>query len=406
MSAMTWPEPSARPEWEILLLCARSRPQPACDERLRTILASPLDWTRLIQMAWTNRMVPLLRWHLLRLGAAMPDWVSRHLDEAHARNTAGGQRMTAELARLAASFERTRMPMIAFKGPTLEALAYAQPGLRECADLDILIREEDVAGVVGLMNDAGYGRTDTLTATEERVFRGYHFAYEFVDPGGTNVDAHWRLLPATWTIPVDYAGLWQRSRWIEIAGTPVRVFADEDILFYLALHSTKERWLRLRMVCDFAEFVQARPDLDWERALSCAAQQGGQRMLLLAAHLAATWLQAPVPERIRALARGDRVLVRLEEQLRATLESGAEDLSRVFELSWFRFSVLDRVADRVAYVLRTVTTPRLSHTAIVRLPPSLVLGYIPIKLVYDYLVLPVWKLVRPIRSQPAKARDA
>src|SRR6185369_14892314 len=47
----------ARREWEVLVLCARSRPEPRVDDRLRILLSGPLDWELLMRMAWINRMV-------------------------------------------------------------------------------------------------------------------------------------------------------------------------------------------------------------------------------------------------------------------------------------------------------------------------------------------------------------
>jgi hypothetical protein len=388
------------PELEVLLLCARSRPEQAIDERLRALLAARIDWGRLTRMAWINRLIPLLHWHLLRLGAAMPDWVAKHLAEAQTRNDHRRSGLNERLRGVVAALDKAGIPAITFKGPTIETLAYAQPGLRECADIDILVREADLAAMIPAVQGAGYTLEDQLGPLEERIFRAYHFAYEFVDPtGAANVDAHWRLLPATWSVPIDYEGLWRRSGTMTVAGCTVRILADEDLLFYVALHSTKERWLRLRMVCDVAELLRARPALDWDKALSAAAAQGGRRMLLLAVHLAATWLDAPVPERVRALARADRHIIRFEEDIWQTIESGREDFSRVFELSRFRLLVLDRAGDRLSYLIRTVATPRLVHTQIVRLPVSLAALYVPLKLVHDYLAVPAWKVIQRLRSR-------
>jgi len=392
-------------EWEILLLCARSRPEPALDERLRRLFAGPIDWGRLIRMAWINRMIPLLHWHVLRLGVAMPDWSVEHLAETKARNDDRGRRLIERFVALVEALDAAKIPAITFKGPTLEALAYAHPGQRECADLDILVHEPDLRRLVPVIEGLGYRFDDRFGPLEERIFRRYHFAYEFVDPtGAANIDAHWRLLPGTWTIPLDYEGLWQRSGTTQVGGRAVRVLADEDLLFYLALHSTKERWLRLRMVCDVAELLRARPMLDWNRALSDATAQGGRRILLLAAHLAATWLGAPVPDPIRAHAGADRLILRFEREIWASMQSGKEDFSRLFDLSWFRFLVLDRFGDRIGYIARTLALPRVVHTQIVKLPTWLAWAYIPIKLGHDYVLLPVWKLIQRWRPQPRIAR--
>ena len=39
-----------------------------------------------------------------------------------------------------------------------------------------------------------------------------------------------------------------------------------------------------------------------------------------------------------------------------------------------------------------MTTPRVIHFRMVRLPDSLFFGYVAVKIVHDYLVLPIWNL--------------
>ena len=64
----------------------------------------------------------------------------------------------------------------------------------------------------------------------------------------------------------------------------------------------------------------------------------------------------------------------------------------IYTLTAFRLRMRERTADRVRYVARTLATPRDIHFSLLRLPDALFFLYTPLKLVHDYVLLPVWML--------------
>jgi hypothetical protein len=50
--------------------------------------------------------------------------------------------------------------------------------------------------------------------------------------------------------------------------------------------------------------------------------------------------------------------------------------------------------DRLRCLWRTLTTPRFQHYGMIRLPDPLFGGYVVVKLVHDYVLLPLWWLVK------------
>ena len=49
------------------------------------------------------------------------------------------------------------------------------------------------------------------------------------------------------------------------------------------------------------------------------------------------------------------------------------------------------------YLFRTVTTPREKHFLLMKLPDNLFFGYYPVKIVHDYVLLPVHKALKTLR---------
>jgi len=65
-----------------------------------------------------------------------------------------------------------------------------------------------------------------------------------------------------------------------------------------------------------------------------------------------------------------------------------------------RLAMRERVADKLRYVWRTVTTPRVQHFRAVKLPDRWFAAYRAVKLAHDYLALPVWRLLKPLLRRP------
>ena len=60
----------------------------------------------------------------------------------------------------------------------------------------------------------------------------------------------------------------------------------------------------------------------------------------------------------------------------------------------FLIRVRERPLDRARYVVRTIATPEIDHLRFVSLPPWLHGLYVPIKLLHDYLLLPLWHVMK------------
>jgi hypothetical protein len=61
-------------------------------------------------------------------------------------------------------------------------------------------------------------------------------------------------------------------------------------------------------------------------------------------------------------------------------------------VSRYYWEMRERPGDRVRCVWRTLTTPRFQHYRMIRLPDALFPGYVVVKVVHDYVLLPLWWL--------------
>jgi ubiquinone/menaquinone biosynthesis C-methylase UbiE len=383
-------------EIELLLLSVRKTIDRSATNKIRVLLGRGLDWSAVVRLALNHRIAQLVRRGLVR---AAPDLVPAeilaaldvHLKACEKTNRYLSQQLVAILQAL----EAREIPAIAFKGPVLAQEVYGDLALRTFADLDFLIRVTDIPDARKVLGELGFAVDDSdayVPWSRDKLFWFYLGQnLIFHRENGVAIEPHWALAPTTMSVDLDYPGMWGRARWTTLMDEPVRTFADDDLLMFLCVHGSKSSWHQLLWIADVAEFVDARPRLDWESTLEHARRYGCLRMVLLGLVLVNDLLKVKLPPAVLHAVQKDRVVDSLATRFEHALFLGTEE--RLFDTDKITRSGIqmrERFRDKTRYVLRTLTTPRWQHTQMVSLPKSLLLLYYPIKLIHDYLLLPFW----------------
>jgi SAM-dependent methyltransferase len=389
-------------EVEILLRCARTRVPNDGRSRIEELLAGGVDWTLLAQLAISHAVTPLLHRTLRELGSeAVPAELLEALEVHSGENERRSLALVEELLAILDGLERRGVAAVPFKGPALAEVAHGDVSLRQSGDIDLLVREEDIAETCAELERRGYleeheyesGRP--LSAAQHACIRRYQCEYLFIRRrDGLMVEPHWAIAPRTFAVELDYPALWSRLAPLDLGGRLVTSFSLEDLLLVLCIHASKHQWTELRWISDVAELIGAHPELDWPAVLGRAREQGCARMLAVGLELARELLGAELPELARSCVEGERharALARLSAQ-RLFAPQGRRP--SVFRLSRYQVRLRERRRDKLAYALRTAFTPRLEHMRILPLPEPLHFFYYPLKLGTDTLVLPVWNRVK------------
>jgi len=385
-------------ETELLVSCARTRLDAEHAEGMTALLEHGIDQDRLIRMAGPHGLLPLLYWHLGAIGpgvvsSAMLSRLREHF-EANARRNLF---LTAELLKVLRLLEASEIPAVPFKGPLLAASTYGNLSLRQFADLDILVRKDDVPKAKELLISRGYRPPLALTGAQDAALLRSQSEYVFSSRDGkVVVELHWRFAPAYFSSPLDLDRLWDRLRWISLGGVQVRSLGPEDLLLVLCVHGSKHCWERLEWICGIAEVVRTQPTLDWPRVIEEAAREGSVRMLFLGLLLADQLLGAPIPEEVLRRARRDSGAQALAAEVRARLFRGTQRAPGMRETTWFHLRARERLADRIRYCLRLALTPTVGDFELVSLPATLYFLY--------YVLRPI-RLARKYGSRRALRRE-
>src|SRR3954469_21277418 len=170
------------PEAAVLLAAARAE---IVGSALREAVAREPDWTALIGMAlYHGTAGPLCRRALDAAGDLVPDEL-RPAMGTYLESCAERHRVAvAELFDVLDALGGAGITALPFKGPALAARAYAEPALRGCLDLDILIRGTEVGAALAVLGRLGFvSQFPDLSADHRMAYHRYNGQDCLVAPG-------------------------------------------------------------------------------------------------------------------------------------------------------------------------------------------------------------------------------
>ena len=330
------------------------------ENRVAVSKMSASEWDSLLSLAATHRMRPLLNRFLNGSKGLIPvpDHITSALQEFAQYNLRKNLRMTGELIILLRMFAELGISVIPYKGPTLAALAYGDLGLREFADLDLLIDRREFMRAQELLIARGYQPETLLNAREAAVFveacnvmAFWHAEKEI------SVEMHWELSPKYLPFSPDPERLRERMTPSHPGGQTVMTFSPEDLLVYLCAHGAKHVWEKLIWIVDIAGLIHRHSNADWDRVNKLAVEQRCERVLFLGLRLARDILGASVPTEMERRMESDPESGRLALKVIEGLFDSQRTLSAD---SLFIFKLHRRWSDKIRSFTRMAITPSVA----------------------------------------------
>src|SRR5258706_4941231 len=373
---------AARPEHQILICIARRSLDDGSANKLRQLLRSDLDWEYLLETANRHCLIPLLYIHLNAAAhKSIPERVKSRLSDANHENTQSSFFLIGELLKILKCFEANSIAAIPFKGPTLAQSVYGDTGLRQFADLDVLVHKRDVPRVKELLISRGFKPKPELTTAQQAALLRFDCAYNFDNGKGVVLDVHWDFVEPHSSLAFDPGPFWSRLETIAIGGNQLMTLSPEDLLLVLCLHGFTHFWERLGWICDVASLMDQEKDIDWQLVLANANRLGMRRILLLGLVLATDLLDATMPLEIRNAEAGDALVKRLADQIQEKLFLVESPRPGLFGGAVLSLNMRERKRDKLRSFLRLITTSRRSDLLAFPLSDSLFFPY--------YLVRPL-----------------
>jgi hypothetical protein len=380
---------SVCPEKQLLICCSRTRLDTPAAQELRRLLSSSLDWNFILRAAAEHGVAPLLLRNLSSAGAtaapaAQLASLKDHVRAASVRTLV----LAAELIRILDALRAADIQGIPYKGPVLAVQAYGDLALREFEDIDLVLRQRDIASADRVLRSTGYSREfPPIFAPGER---------SSLIPGEYNYrDRERRLIAELHTertlrhfpAPPDLDALALRLASVCLSGHDLRTFSPEDTLVFLCVHGSKDFWQRLVWVADVAELLASHPQIDWLRVYAFADAVRARRMLHLGLALAHRLFPISVPDEVRSRVDADVAAVSIAAQIQQNfLRRTASPLGARATFHYRRQMVPGAFAG-FRYAVRLATAPAAEDWQSMRLPRPLAPLYAalrPLRLMKKY----------------------
>jgi hypothetical protein len=306
-------------EWAAL----RALTSPASDAEAAVNSIQNIDWDALLALAEEHGVMQALAAAAPKLApGAVPAEVWARLAELQRSQAFFTLRMSAELFRLAERFAARGIAMLVMKGPALAVQAYGDAAMRQYGDLDLLVRDADLARATELMTEAGYQPHIPLSAIAARKIPGQYMFRQ--TEAKLLVELHNDRTMRYYPRGLPLEKIFSRSKKVAIDGREMAAPCVEDHLVMICVHGAKHFWERLLWIADVAALLERHAELDWELARATARDAGAETMLHGGLLLAGEVLGARVPAQVLARAKKDVAARRMAEQVLGWLPAAGE----------------------------------------------------------------------------------
>jgi hypothetical protein len=322
-----------------------------------------VDWKFLRQQASLHALGPCLAQYCESRGDAVPPTAKAELQQELADVRAYNFFLLQELTRVTGLLEAAGVRVLAWKGPALAVIAYQDAGLRQCADLDLLVCPAQAEAAVAVMVNSGY--------REQAVETGGHTRNLERAIPKVVVEVHQMVAQPYFSVPLSVETLLADAvRAPSLTGS-VPVPAPENLLLLLCVHGSKHVWDRLIWICDVVLLLRTHPQLSWERVWQTAANCRAERMLALGLLLAEGLAPGCVPEVVRERCRRDKVAIRLAARACEWLFMPRHSYYHGLRRAWFLLAMREKQRDRRPLIKRfcyQAITPGEADRAMFALP--------------------------------------
>jgi hypothetical protein len=225
-----------------------------------------MDWELMVSLARRHGVSPLLFWRLheakVRGGIEVPAALQATLQEDLYTVAAHGIIAEHRLAEVLKAFHVAQVPSIVVKGAAVAAF-YPNPALRRFGDLDLWLRQGDLARAEQVLFGLGYAYVKPK-AWWLRQFQ--HLPPLERGSGGIHVELHWRLDSEQEAGQLPERDLWTRAVSWSMGGQQALRLDPVDTVLHLCRHAVVQHRARLglRPLCDLAQVTLTWETAEWE----------------------------------------------------------------------------------------------------------------------------------------------
>ncbi|MDD4900018.1 MAG: nucleotidyltransferase family protein [Candidatus Omnitrophica bacterium] len=260
--------PKIPDEQKLILLCASLSLEESAQKELNALLALPLDWEIIKQIAEKEKLSPLLYVNLEKFSQSnhIPSGTMVSLKQIYLANLQRNLVLEKEIFRILELASDKKIKIILLKGLALVYALYKDHALRIMVDVDLFIARHELLPLKEIFLQSGYRANEETVkhcvqeGEYELMFSKKVFKEQYI-----YIDVHWKLLPSRpYVLRLPMA--WERAEPLIAAGREIYSLSKEDNFLYLTLHLRRHiRDITLNSLVDIAELLKKHGQiLDWD----------------------------------------------------------------------------------------------------------------------------------------------
>lgn len=328
-----------------------------------------IDWRLFLDLVHHHRCQPIIYLKLKDMPQTIvPLEIIQALQQTYTKNTFKMLQLSGEMEQISKLFAENEIKTLFLKGPALAHHLYGDISLRTSKDLDVLVREKDLAKVDALLLASGYvkdGAPFLLNGTKRKT---HHVEYVHLQKK-IQIEIHWRLHNPPVKEP-SFDELWQRKRRSALTSSPVFFLGEEDLFLHLVVHGARHGWFRLGWLVDMDKVFQKK--LDYQQVKVLMKKLGYAHLVGQAMILSSQLLNTPVNKELKATTEGSRP-TKLAKKAYVYICDSKEITSIISYLLSLKSPV-----QKVGYLM-TVAYPSYKDAKLLPLPKPLHFLYFPLR---------------------------
>jgi hypothetical protein len=246
-------------EQELILLCSRFTLNEIEENSLIELLHAPLRWKDILNMAWRNKLAPLLFKHFQndRIRPHISKNILKTVTNIYYGNLARNIIFSKELQKFLSEFENANIPVLILKGGFLSQILYEDPAFRFMSDIDLLVKKSDLNKVHEISEKLGYSFIKRQQDKEFYEKYHFHFAYEKLTAPKLVFEFHWNLIKPSSKLNINPDDLWEQTFVFDFYGREARALSLENQFLHLIIHAAHDCFEHgLISICEISEFYK------------------------------------------------------------------------------------------------------------------------------------------------------
>lgn len=348
-------------EDRLLKYCCRIKIGDRIRYDLSELLHSKLNWHYVLRES-ANQAIPCLVYNNLSpFKDKIPEKIWIAFQEIYYLNISRNIKIYQEANALLSSFNKEGIKTIPLKGLFLAEKVYNNIALRGMADIDLLIKKEDLSRIDNVLGGLGYTTPMDKRLISLAMKRSYLNSADYFKPDGNapHLHIHWHIvnvpLPTyLYTRRIKMERFWECAKLANVADAETLQLAPHHLIIYLAEHAVKHSFDRLIVLTDLNESIKKyREDINWEDLIEEARGLGMERQLYYGLYSINHFLDADISQDVISQLRPKKMGL-LEGRFFRSISNNARDT----KLSYFVYlSIVKGSLNKARFIFRTLFPP-------------------------------------------------